>query len=182
MFLAFPLNLDDLQNAILNSNLTEKDYDSHDFFILKTCITLLSSMQDLIDQIEMGEGFSVHCEKEWSQFIKYYNKTYKRAKKIFHRYLKRLKIDYWEQEELVRNILWVTKLINSGFYDNDDEDVYFHAIILSGKFLLQFFTIIISLMRPVTERLIHLKAFLTLEKIYLPSKTKGYGLKKPTIS
>jgi hypothetical protein len=39
-------------------------------------------MQDLIRQIEMGEGFSVHSEKEWAQFIKYYNKTYKRAKKI----------------------------------------------------------------------------------------------------
>jgi len=64
MFLAFPVNLEDLQNAILNSNLTEKNYDSHDFFILKTCITLLSSMQDLIRQIEMGEGFSVHSEKE----------------------------------------------------------------------------------------------------------------------
>jgi lipoate-protein ligase A len=139
MFLAFPLNLEDLQNAILNSNLTEKDYDSHDFFIQKTCITLLSSMQDLIDQIEMGEGFSVHCEKEWSQFIKYYSKTYKRSKKIFHRYLKRLKLDYWEQEELVRNILWVTKLINSGFYETDEEDVYFHAVILSGKFFTSVF-------------------------------------------
>lgn len=139
MFLAFPLNLEDLQNAILISNLTEKDYDSHDFFILKTCITLLSSMQDLIDQIEMGEGFSVHCEKEWSQFIKYYSKTYKRSKKIFHRYLKRLKLDYWEQEELVRNITWVTKLINSGFYETDEEDVYFHAVILSGKFFTSVF-------------------------------------------
>lgn len=139
MFLAFPLNLEDLQNAILISNLTEKDYDSHDFFIQKTCITLLSSMQDLIDQIEMGEGFSVHCEKEWSQFIKYYSKTYKRSKKIFHRYLKRLKLDYWEQEELVRNILWVTKLINSGFYETDEEDVYFHAVILSGKFFTSVF-------------------------------------------
>ncbi|GAQ24651.1 hypothetical protein [Tepidanaerobacter syntrophicus] len=137
--MAFPLNLEDLQNAILNSNLTEKDYDSHDFFILKTCIILLSSMQDLINQIEMGEGFSVHCEKEWSQFIKHYNKTYTRAKKIFHRYLKRLKIDYWEQEELVRNILWVTKLINSGFYETDEEDVYFHAVILSGKFFTSVF-------------------------------------------
>ena len=37
-------------------------------------------------------------------------------------------------------------------------------------------------MRPVIERLIKMKDFLTLEKIYLPSKTKGYGLKKPTIS
>ena len=105
MFLAFPVNLEDLQKAIQNSNLTEKDYDSHDFFILKTCITLLSSMQDLIRQIEMGEGFSVHSEKEWAQFIKYYNKTYKRAKKIYHRLLKRLTIDYLEQEEMVRNIL-----------------------------------------------------------------------------
>ena len=139
MFLAFPVNLEDLQNAILNSNLTEKDYDSHDFFILKTCIILLSSMQDLINQIEMGEGFSVHCEKEWSQFIKYYSKTYKRSKKIFHRYLKRLKLDYWEQEELVRNITWVTKLINSGFYETDEEDVYFHAVILSGKFFTSVF-------------------------------------------
>jgi hypothetical protein len=133
------VNLEDLQNAILISNLTEKDYDSHDFFILKTCIILLSSMQDLINQIEMGEGFSVHCEKEWSQFIKYYSKTYKRSKKIFHRYLKRLKLDYWEQEELVRNITWVTKLINSGFYETDEEDVYFHAVILSGKFFTSVF-------------------------------------------
>jgi hypothetical protein len=87
----------------------------------------------------MGEGFSVHCEKEWSQFIKYYSKTYKRSKKIFHRYLKRLKLDYWEQEELVRNITWVTKLINSGFYETDEEDVYFHAVILSGKFFTSVF-------------------------------------------
>ena len=65
--MAFPVNLEDLQNAILNSNLTEKDYDSHDFFILKTCITLLSSMQDLIRQIEMGEGLYVNCEKGWGE-------------------------------------------------------------------------------------------------------------------
>jgi len=96
--------------------------------------------------------------------------------------LKRLKLDYWEQEELVRNITWVTKLINSGFYETDEEDVYFHAVILSGKFFTSVFYYNYLINEACDRRLIHLKAFLTLEKIYLPSKTKGYGLKKPTIS
>ena len=139
MPLLFPVDLKDLQNAILKSQLTEKDYDSQDFFILKTCFTLLTSMQDLINHIEVGGGFYIESEKDWARFVRTYNKSYKSVKRIFNRYLKWLEIDKWDQEELVTTILKIAEFIKSGFYDNQDEIVYFYAVILSGKILTSIF-------------------------------------------
>ena len=139
MPLPFPVELKDLQNAILKSQLTEKDYDSQDFFILKTCFTLLTSMQDLINHIEVGGGFFIESEKDWARFIRIYDKSYKSVKRIFNRYLKRLEIDKWDQEELVGTILKIAEFIKSGFYDNQDEIVYFYAVILSGKIFTSVF-------------------------------------------